>query len=61
MTYGTSGKTYLGDGLYASYDGYQIRLWTDRGDGDIHEVYLNPATLDSLLKFMKRFFKIAVS
>ena len=35
---------YLGDGLYASWDGYQIRLYTERGDGT-HEVFLDDATL----------------
>ncbi len=36
---------YLGDGLYASFDGYQIRLYTTRGVGDIHEVFLDESAL----------------
>jgi hypothetical protein len=36
--------TYLGDGLYASFDGYQIRLYTERANGT-HEVFLDDATL----------------
>ena len=32
-------ETYLGDGLYASFDGYQVRLRAPR-DGVDHEVFL---------------------
>lgn len=35
---------YLGDGLYASFDGYQVRLWCERDSGR-HEVYLDPGVL----------------
>jgi hypothetical protein len=31
-------ETYLGDGLYASFDGWQIRLRAPRENGD-HEVF----------------------
>lgn len=33
-------ETYLGDGLYASFDGWQICLRAPREDGD-HVVYLD--------------------
>lgn len=39
-----SRDTYLGDGLYAAFDGYQVRLYTERGNGT-HEVFLDDATL----------------
>lgn len=42
---------YLGDGLYAAFDGYQIRLWTQREDG-VHEVFLNGAALDAFEAFV---------
>jgi len=44
---------YLGDGLYVNYDGYQFCLRTER-DGKWEEVYLEPYTLDSFIKFVKR-------
>lgn len=47
----TKDKTYLGDGLYASYDGYQIRLYTERANGT-HEVYLDGHTLAALERFV---------
>ncbi len=46
-------ETYLGDGLYASFDGYQFKLRTPRDDGD-HEVYLEDATLAAFLEYVKR-------
>ena len=47
-------ETYLGDGLYASFDGYQIKLRAPRGIGNDHEVYLDGETLDALEKFVKQ-------
>lgn len=41
-----SEEVYLGDGLYCSFDGYQIKLRAPREDGD-HEVYLEPTTLSA--------------
>jgi hypothetical protein len=38
-------------GLYASFDGYQIRLRAPRENGD-HEVYLDDATLQAFLQFL---------
>ena len=37
-------EEYLGDGLYTSFDGYQIRLRAPRSEGD-HEVFLEASTL----------------
>jgi hypothetical protein len=45
-------ETYLGDGLYASFDGWMIRLRAPRLDGD-HWVGLEPEVFDSLLAFAK--------
>lgn len=45
-------ETYLGDGLYASYDGFQIKLRAPRGYED-HEVFLEPHTLQSFKLFLK--------
>lgn len=43
-------ETYLGDGLYASFDGYQVKLRAPRNPVD-HEVYLEPRTLESFLAY----------
>jgi hypothetical protein len=44
-------EMYLGDGLYASFDGFQIRLRAPRDGGD-HEVYLDAATLQAFMQFI---------
>ena len=44
-------ETYLGDGLYASFDGFQFRLRAPRENGD-HEVCLEPSTLNSFEQFV---------
>ena len=41
-------EIYLGDGLYASYDGWMIKLRAPREDGD-HVVYLEPTVWRALL------------
>jgi hypothetical protein len=46
-------EAYLGDGLYASFDGWQIKLRAPRENGD-HEVYLEPAVLKELMKFIEQ-------
>jgi len=47
-------ETYLGDGLYASYDGWHVVLRAPREGGDHHHVGLEPAVWESLLKFVAR-------
>ena len=44
-------ETYLGDGLYASFDGWQVRLRAPRENGD-HEVFLEQLTLQAFLRFL---------
>ena len=45
-------ETYLGDGLYASFDGYHIWLRAPRQDGD-HRVALEPAVFDRLIEYRR--------
>lgn len=42
---------YLGDGVYAGFDGYQVWLWADR-DGRRHEVALEGETIAQLVKYV---------
>ncbi len=46
-------STYLGDGLYASFDGYQIELRAPREHGD-HYVALEPVVLDAFIAYVRR-------
>ena len=44
-------ETYLGDGLYASFDGFQIILRAPREGGD-HFVMLDPFVYRALQEFV---------
>lgn len=46
-------EVYLGDGVYASHDGYQIWLRAMR-DGIEHLVALEPEVLASLDEYLRR-------
>lgn len=46
-------ETYLGDGLYVSSDGYQIKLRAPRMGGD-HEIFLEPDVLKSFLDYVDK-------
>jgi len=45
-------ETYLGDGLYASFDGWMITLRAPREDGE-HWVGLEPEIFEALLRFVE--------
>ena len=53
-------EIYLGDGLYASFDGFQIKLRAPRpgtdfartGEIEDHEVYLEPDVMQVLVNFV---------
>jgi hypothetical protein len=46
-------EKYLGDGLYASYDGWQFRLRAPRENGD-HVVYLSQGMVELFNEFCKK-------
>lgn len=46
-------ETYLGDGLYASFDGWHFILRAPRDDGD-HWVGLEPAVLRQFMDYVER-------
>jgi hypothetical protein len=58
-------KTYLGDGLFASFDGYQIKLAASDGVTETNVVYarlllrrhLEPPVLDAFLRYAKQVFE----
>jgi hypothetical protein len=47
-------ETYLGDGLYASFDGWQIVLRAPRSGGD-HLVGLEPAVFQALSRWINSY------
>ena len=46
--------TYIGDGLYASFDGFQITLRAPRIGCD-HYVALEPAVFKTLLRWLRQY------
>ncbi len=46
-------RTYLGDGLYAEFDGYQIKLAASNGIADHDTVYLEPGVLKAFLNYIE--------
>ena len=50
-------STYVGDGLYAHYDGYQIRLFSSNGVEILEQVFLEVRTLESFLSYVEQLKK----
>ena len=44
-------KLYIGDGLYASFDGFQIELRANSETDPTDKVYLEPSVMRSLIKY----------
>ena len=44
---------YLGDGVYISWDGYQIKLYTSDGVKVIDVIYLDPHIQVALTKYIE--------
>ena len=53
-----SKEIYLGDGLYAHFDGYHFVLRAPRWDED-HHVALEPPVFDALLEYRARVYEDA--
>ena len=46
-------KQYLGDAVYADYDGYMIELTTENGIGATNRVYLEPEVVTAFLAYIR--------
>jgi hypothetical protein len=49
-----STKEYLGDSVYAEFDGEGIRLTTDNGYGPTNTIYIDGEVYASLVMFVER-------
>ena len=47
-------KAYLGDSVYAEFDGFHIVLTTNNGEGPTNTICLEPAVMDELWQYQKR-------
>lgn len=50
-------ETYLGDGVYAEFDGYQIWIYTSNGIERSPKIALEPSTFVSLVEYHKSCYK----
>lgn len=48
------GDTYLGDSVYASFDGFMMKLETNNGMGADNEIYLEDQVFLAFLEFVGR-------
>lgn len=44
---------YLGDGVYATFDGYQIYIWTSNGITESERIALEVHTMNLLIEYAK--------
>ena len=51
-----AGETYIGDGVYARFDGYQLWLRTPRENGD-HVIALEPAVYFALRDYAQKIWE----
>ena len=49
----TDMKQYLGDSVYADFDGYGILLYTENGFGPKNQIALEPFVLDALNRYVE--------
>ena len=54
MNENTEYKSYLGDGVYARFDGYSIVLTTENGISVQNEIVLEPGILRSFEQYVSR-------
>jgi len=50
-------EAYIGDGVYAQFDGYHIWLYTSNGIEQSDKIALEPEVLANLNNFAKECFK----
>lgn len=46
-------KQYIGDSVYADYDGYHVILTTNNGMGDTNTIYLDESTYHNLRRYVQ--------
>lgn len=51
LTATDTAESYIGDAVYASFDGWHIKLRT--GDGNNQVIYLEPDVVRSLMRYAK--------
>lgn len=50
-------EAYIGDGVYATFDGWQVWIYTSNGVDKSKAIALEPAVLEALNKFADQFYR----
>ena len=45
---------YLGDGVFAQYDGCQVKLFTHNGLHELDKIYMEPEVVDAFIWYINR-------
>lgn len=53
--------TYLGDGVYVSYDGYHVKLMANSHDNPTDTVYLDSQVIQSLVMFLENRLNLKIT
>ena len=53
-------KQYIGDGVYAEYDGFQIKLTAENGIEVLDTIYLEPRTFENLIEYNESLKKLGL-
>jgi len=54
-------KEYLGDGLYAAFDGYHIVLSAEDGIRATDTVYLEDGVLNTFFRYVERIYNVEIT
>jgi len=50
----SANKDYMGDSVYADFDGFAIILTTENGSGPSNVIVLEPEVLEAIIRFAQR-------
>lgn len=53
--------SYLGDSVYADYSSGMLRLYTNNGEEDKAEIFIDSDTLTQLFKFVERSLNVKIT
>ena len=54
-------KVYLGDSVYAAFDGFHIVLTTDNGHRPSNKIALEDTVIKALLSYIERIYNVKIT
>ena len=54
-------EAYMGDGVYAGHDGYQLWTYTSNGITKDNQTAFDPTTFQAFLKYGERIFDLTIT